>query len=329
MGVNSFVNMVPGSNRFPLTTTSGDLIFTGGHEDPRRAGLSPKDIERVRALYTPVHIPPQQDSPASPASPPLPGRQAKRYVAANNTQSAQPLLRVEVSGGLNATEGPVPTQTPVSANSSKAMELAEKYAADLRSTDFEEDMVMPVRPVSTVQPSVAPAANRTRTTKRWYSVPEAQDAAVEALRPWPPGQDGRRVVTWCFEDQASSNALGTLLAWGRQSWETVLHNPEMASLYFENDSACGAPRGPCLCTTNGVSEVSLRISMGRPGQTEFDSTLGYRDPIVANPHPNRPRHWLKWPSEVHFFGEASGMMMAHLLGEIPPLTFRAWSKTIP
>jgi len=79
MGVNSFVNMVPGSNRFPLTTTSGDLIFSGGHEDPRRAGLSPKDIERVRALYTPVHIPPQQDPPASP---PLPGRQAKRYVAA-------------------------------------------------------------------------------------------------------------------------------------------------------------------------------------------------------------------------------------------------------
>jgi hypothetical protein len=181
---------------------------------------------------------------------------------------------------------------------------------------------VPVRPVPTVQPSGAPAVNR--TTKRWYSVPEAQDAAVEALRPWPPGQDGRRVVTWCFEDQASSDALGTLLAWGRQSWETVLHNPEEASLYFENDPACGAPRGPCLCTTNGVSEVSLRISMGRPGQTEFDSTLGYRDPIVANPHPNRPRHWLKWPSDVFFFGEAGGLMMAHLLGEIPPLTFKAW-----
>ena len=51
MVFSSDVYMVPGSNRFPLLTTGGAQIFTGGHPDPRRAGLSRMDIERVMRLY--------------------------------------------------------------------------------------------------------------------------------------------------------------------------------------------------------------------------------------------------------------------------------------
>ena len=171
-----------------------------------------------------------------------------------------------------------------------------------------------IGPVPTEQPTEAPAANR--STKRWYSVPDSQNAALEALKPWPPRRDGRRVITWCHENQASMRDLETILAWGRHIWEAALHYPEDAYLYFANDPACGDNFRPCLCSTRGVSDESLRISVSQPGESKFDATLGYRDPIVPKPDATKPRHWLTWPSDVQYFGDAGGLMMAHLLGEI-------------
>ena len=63
---SSDCHMVPGSNRFPLLTIEGDQIFVGGHQDPRRAGLSPMDIERVTKLYPKESV----DSHSKPAEPP-------------------------------------------------------------------------------------------------------------------------------------------------------------------------------------------------------------------------------------------------------------------
>lgn len=62
MVYSSDVHMVPGTNRFPLLTTEGDRIITGGHQDPRRAGLSPMDIERVKKLYPRERVAPQHSA---------------------------------------------------------------------------------------------------------------------------------------------------------------------------------------------------------------------------------------------------------------------------
>jgi hypothetical protein len=149
-------------------------------------------------------------------------------------------------------------------------------------------------------------------TKRWYSVPEAQNAALEVPKPWPPGIDGLRTITYCFENQASLNALGPVLfPWGCSTWSGQLL--EDSSLKFNWDFACRDMR--CLCSTPGVSEVSLRVSLARQGETAFDATLGYTDPIVPNPNPGKPRHYIRWPAESQFFGDAGGLMMGHLLGE--------------
>ena len=170
-----------------------------------------------------------------------------------------------------------------------------------------------IGPVRTEQPTEAPATNR--STKRWYSVPDSQNAALEVPKPWPPEEDGRRVIRWCHEDEASMDALGIILAWGRWTWENRLHYPEEASLFFGNDLACAEPLSDCLCSTPGVSDETLRISLSQDEESQFDATLGYRDPIVANPDPSKPRHWLHWPSDPEFFGDAGGLMMGHLLGE--------------
>lgn len=69
-------------------TIGGDRIYTGGHQDPRRAGPSPLDIERVKTLYTTVRIPPQKDPPASPE---VQGKQvSKRWHSVPFNQHAQP-----------------------------------------------------------------------------------------------------------------------------------------------------------------------------------------------------------------------------------------------
>ena len=77
--------MVPGSNRFPLLTIEGDQIFVGGHQDPRRAGLSPMDIERVTKLYPKESA----DSHSTPAEPP--GKSiAKRWWSVPDVQNVDP-----------------------------------------------------------------------------------------------------------------------------------------------------------------------------------------------------------------------------------------------
>ena len=78
MVYSSDMEMVPGSNRFPLLTIGGDRIHMGGHQDPRRAGLSPMDIERVKALYTQGNIPQQQAGTTPPAPSVSPRRQEKQ-----------------------------------------------------------------------------------------------------------------------------------------------------------------------------------------------------------------------------------------------------------
>lgn len=91
MVYSSDFDMIPGSNRFPLLTSGGDRIYTAGHQDPRRAGLSPRDIERVKALYTPVHIPQQEAASAPPAPSAVQGKRvSKRWHSVPFNQDAQP-----------------------------------------------------------------------------------------------------------------------------------------------------------------------------------------------------------------------------------------------
>lgn len=116
------------------------------------------------------------------------------------------------------------------------------------------------------------------------------------------------------------HALDNILAWGSRKWEDALRPPKEASLYFANDSTSRGTVGLCLCSTPGLSDESLRVTVSRPGESQFDATLGYSDLVVLRPDATKPRHWLKWPSNVLFFGNAGGLMMAHLLGERSLLT---------
>lgn len=188
--------MVAGTQRFPLLTTGGQLINTGGHQDPSRAGLSRMDIERVRALYTPIHIPPQHVLRATPV---------QGSLAASITNSEHPWLSVEVAGMLSTIVGPVPTQSPISANSSEALELGKKYAVDIQCAHSAPSALLvapaPFRPLGTLGRQI---------TKRWYSVPLDQDAPPEAKRAWPACKDGTRTINYFLKTQPrTKNSLSS------------------------------------------------------------------------------------------------------------------------
>ena len=151
-------------------------------------------------------------------------------------------------------------------------------------------------------------------SKRWWSIPEEHETQPEDIRPWPPGEDGSRIITYCFENQASYDSLHEILALALVKWEPAVR---ASALAFAPDSACTS--GPCLCSAHGVAEVTLRISLVDPKKQQQPlSTMGYTDRIVENPYPNMPRNFIMWPYTPHFFGPNAVLVMAHELGERPP-----------
>ena len=101
---DSFTLKDPDQDLYPLISLHGDpLLFAGGNANPKLAGPSPSDIERVAALY-PSEF--QATDLGQTPSPPL----GKRSVAANNTRSLQSCSRVEIPGVAVTTAGPVPTK---------------------------------------------------------------------------------------------------------------------------------------------------------------------------------------------------------------------------
>ena len=140
MTYDTFTGRNHASGAWPLLAlrSPARMFFTGGNANPKLAGPSAMDIARVKVLYPPPGVP-QQAPPAPPAPPARPG---KRSDASNGTQPTQPWLQVEICGGLTTTVGPVPTEAPISVNSSKALELGEKYAADMQGTFLQDDVLM-------------------------------------------------------------------------------------------------------------------------------------------------------------------------------------------
>jgi len=148
-------------------------------------------------------------------------------------------------------------------------------------------------------------------TKRWWSVPEEHETQPEDIRPWPPREDGSSTITYCFENKASYDSLHELLALALAKWEPAT---QASALTFAPDSAC--TQGPCLCSTLGVAEVTLRISLADPKHQQSPlSVVGYIDRIVEKPYPNMPRHYIMWPYTPRSFGPDAALAMAHELGK--------------
>jgi hypothetical protein len=108
---DSFNGMAPGVQRFPLMTYDENVIYVGGSPNPEKAGLSPLDIERVKALYPKQHT----------------GPSAKQARDANNTQATRPALEVMIPDLVTTTVSPVPTDFPKSVNDAMALAIARKY----------------------------------------------------------------------------------------------------------------------------------------------------------------------------------------------------------
>ena len=150
--------------------------------------------------------------------------------------------------------------------------------------------------------------------KRWWSIPEEHETQPEDIRPWPPGEDGSRTISYCFENQASYDSLHDVLALALVKWEPAI---QASALAFAPDLACA--NGPCLCSTHGVPEVTLRISLADPQKQQHPlSSVGYIDRIIEKPWPNLPRHYIMWPYTPYSFGPSAVLVMAHELGERIP-----------
>lgn len=121
--------------------------------------------------------------------------------------------------------------------------------------------------------------------KRWWSVPGEHETQPEDIRPWPPGEDGSRTITDCFEDQKSYGFLWTTSVEALVKWEPAM---QVSTLAFAYDPAC--TRQPCLCSAPGVAEATLHIILGEAEQGAY-GTFGCTDRIVENSEPNMPRHY--------------------------------------
>jgi hypothetical protein len=109
-----FFGMLEDVRRFPLMTNDEEVIYTGGHPNPDKAGLSKLDIERVAALYIKKHA----------------GQGAMKTRNLNDTQEKQPTLEVVIPNLITTTVSSVPTDFPKSVKDPKGMEIARQYATD-------------------------------------------------------------------------------------------------------------------------------------------------------------------------------------------------------
>lgn len=130
---DSFSGSTWGSYHFPLVTFDEEVIYTGGNPDPIKAGPSPLDIQRVAMLYPKQHV----DRRA------IPGALSGKWSNDTTTPPAkQPTLEFVIPGVLTTTIVPVPTEFPKAVNDTKAMQIAEKYAATCRSGGCLRDVVV-------------------------------------------------------------------------------------------------------------------------------------------------------------------------------------------
>lgn len=171
---------------------------------------------------------------------------------------------------------------------------------------------MRLYPKTRAAPQQGPAGRPgKRAVKQWSTVPEDHETQPQDVRAWPPGKDGSRTIHYCFEHQASYDSLHEILALALVKWVPAVH---ASALAFAPDPACS--QGPCLCSTRGVAEVTLRISLADPKKQRTPlSTVGYKDRIVENPHPNMPRHYIMWPYTPALFNLDAALVMAHELGK--------------
>lgn len=153
-----------------------------------------------------------------------------------------------------------------------------------------------------------------RATKRWHSIPLESEARPEHARAWPAfACDSTTWITYCYEDQASYDALNGLFVSGLAKWAQALIR---SSIVFAADPACGINHlEPCLCSAYGISEVSVHIIQGKHGETWPFSTLGFTNPSIARVYETMPRHFIQWPTNVGIFNDRGPLFMAQQIGE--------------
>lgn len=146
--------------------------------------------------------------------------------------------------------------------------------------------------------------------RRWWSVPEEHETQPEDNRPWPPGDDGLRTITYCFENQRSYDFLWTTFVEALVKWEPAI---QVSALAFAYDPACTEQL--CLCSAPGIAEATLHIILGEAEQAAY-GTLGYTDRIVEKSAPNMPRHYLQCSHAPGLiWGTSATVIMAHELGK--------------
>jgi hypothetical protein len=140
-----------------------------------------------------------------------------------------------------------------------------------------------------------PNVSDSQVAKRWFTVQDAQHSVPHETRTWPPldNMEGPRIITYCFEDDTTYRIMGDLLDDALAKWRPAT---EVSSLAFEPDSACTGIKGPCMCSTNGVEEVTVHLMLGGDGVNQAQASSGYWDPFLPKVHPNRPRHYIQWPA---------------------------------
>ena len=187
--------------------------------------------------------------------------------------------------------------------------------AGLSSMDIER--VKRLYPKRSGAAQLAPEGRpRKRVTKRWHSIPFESEASPAHARAWPAWEcDSITYIFYCFEDQASYDALNDLFLSGLAKWARAFLR---SSIVFAADTACG-PNAlePCLCSDNGIAETSVHIMQGKHGEVWPFSSLGYTRPSIAKVYPNMPRHFIQWPSNAGIFNARGPLHMAQQIGKAP------------
>lgn len=155
-----------------------------------------------------------------------------------------------------------------------------------------------------------------RVSKRWHTIPFESEAGPGHARAWPAWVcDSTTYIFYCFEDQASHDALNDLFLSGLAKWAQAFRR---SSVVFAADTACGAYYlVPCLCSTPGVKETTLHIIQGKRGEMWPFSTLGYTKPSIDKVYPTLPRHFIQWPTNAGVFNARGPLFMAQQIGEAP------------
>lgn len=132
-----------------------------------------------------------------------------------------------------------------------------------------------------------------RVKKRWHTIPFESEACPDHARAWPAWVcDSTTYVLYCFEHQASYDALTDLFLSGLEKWAQA----------FRTSSV-------------GIVETSVHIMQPKHGQTWPFSSLGYTKPPIAKVCPSMPRHFIRWPTNTGISNARGPLHMAQQIGE--------------